>query len=698
MRGRSQTIALLVPDLENPMFQGILKGLTVAAARDGYRVLVADSAEAVGVEAEIASEARSKCDALVLVSPRMPDPELRELIQRTTPVVVVNRRVDDTAAAQLSVDYGTAVKELGVHLMGFGHRRIVYVAGPPLSYANELRAMGLGELTRDHPDLEILTVSAGSSMEAGYDAADAVLETGATAAIAFNDLVALGLLSRLREVGVEVPEQLSIVGMDDIPQSRFAVPPLTTMSVPRIEIGRQAWNRMRQALEGETADHPLFYRPVLVPRRSSGPASHASGWVGPARPVLRLGSTVVAQYEEGATVDSVLSPRPFLDNVVSRRGTPLTVTEPTDHPHHLGVSLAIPDVNGTSYWGGRTYVRGEGSIMVPNHGRQRRDDLRIDGHSLHERLSWVDHTGTTQLVEVRELAFRRTGERLGAALAQSPQGDTRRDHVRVSCDERPRGCRLRRCVLALRARDRPRVQPSGRHRARRARGVDAMDRLHLPGARHDRDPDPGGVAAPMVRALRGVPRRGAGRRVGRIAHDSRRRRAEPRADGVRPRRGTRRRGRGGAGPAGTSGRSRAVSDLLRLGIAGVHGHGRSHVEAALAGSSGVELVAVADPRGGGDVPRTTREYADAVDMLDAGGLDLVVLCTPIPTHADLTLRALAGGLHVLLEKPPVVSVAEHERVAKAAEGAGRAVQVGFQSLGSAGVDCRARSCGVGRAR
>ena len=61
----------------------------------------------------------------------------------------------------------------------------------------------------------------------------------------------------------------------------------------------------------------------------------------------------------------MLSPRPFLDDVVSRAGTPLSVTEPTDHPHHLGVSLAIADVNGTSYWGGRTYVRGEGSIMVP---------------------------------------------------------------------------------------------------------------------------------------------------------------------------------------------------------------------------------------------------------------------------------------------------------------------------------------------
>ena len=404
VRGRTHTIALLVPDLENPMFQGVLKGLTLAAMRDGYRVLVADSAETVAIEAEVALEARTKCDALVLVSPRMPDAQLRELIHRTAPVVVVNRRVDGSAAGQLAVDYESAVKELVAHLVGFGHRRIAYVSGPALSYANEQRAQGLSEVAREVAELEIVTIAAGSSMQDGYVAADEVLDTGATAAIAFNDLVALGLLSRLREVGVEVPGQLSIVGMDDIPLARFAAPPLTTMSVPRIEIGRQAWDRLRHELDGETNDSVLFYRPTLVARESSGPASHASGWLGPARPVLRLGSTVVAQYEDGASIDSVLSPRPFLNQVMSRKGTPLSVTQPTDHPHHLGVSLALPDVNGTSYWGGRTFVRDEGSIMVRNQGRQRRDELTIDGHILRERLSWVDERGITQLIEERELA------------------------------------------------------------------------------------------------------------------------------------------------------------------------------------------------------------------------------------------------------------------------------------------------------
>ncbi|QKJ18661.1 Gfo/Idh/MocA family protein [Microbacterium hominis] len=128
--------------------------------------------------------------------------------------------------------------------------------------------------------------------------------------------------------------------------------------------------------------------------------------------------------------------------------------------------------------------------------------------------------------------------------------------------------------------------------------------------------------------------------------------------------------------------------LPRLGIAGVHGHGRSHVDAALAlqRAGAVELVAVADPRGGGDVPDGTTVFADAEAMLAGIPLDVAVLSTPIPTHADLTLRALDAGAHVLLEKPPVVSGEEHRRVVQGAMDAGRGVQVGFQSLGSDGID------------
>ncbi|MDQ7879647.1 Gfo/Idh/MocA family oxidoreductase [Microbacterium sp. QXD-8] len=137
-----------------------------------------------------------------------------------------------------------------------------------------------------------------------------------------------------------------------------------------------------------------------------------------------------------------------------------------------------------------------------------------------------------------------------------------------------------------------------------------------------------------------------------------------------------------------------MTGLLRVGVAGVHGHGRSHVDAVLAGAD-FELVAVADPRGGGDVPSSTRVFADAASMIDDVDLDVVVLSTPIPTHTELTRLALARGANVLLEKPPVPSVADHHALLSASDAASRAVQVGFQSLGSEGVAATAETLASG---
>jgi len=138
-----------------------------------------------------------------------------------------------------------------------------------------------------------------------------------------------------------------------------------------------------------------------------------------------------------------------------------------------------------------------------------------------------------------------------------------------------------------------------------------------------------------------------------------------------------------------------VTGRLRVGVAGVHGHGRSHVDATLARSSRLELVAVADPRGGGDVPDATRVFGDAAEMLRDVDLDIAILSTPIPTHAGLAALALRRGAHVLLEKPPVPSVAEHHALMREVDAASRAVQVGFQSLGSAGVPAAAELAASG---
>jgi predicted dehydrogenase len=127
-----------------------------------------------------------------------------------------------------------------------------------------------------------------------------------------------------------------------------------------------------------------------------------------------------------------------------------------------------------------------------------------------------------------------------------------------------------------------------------------------------------------------------------------------------------------------------MSDRLRVGVIGAHGYGRRHVERVLARADDLELVAVADPRGG-ELPDGVHVFTDAPTMFDATDVDIAVVSTPIPSHADLAVLSLEAGAHVLLEKPPVVSLAEHERVDAAARAAGRSVQVGFQSLASAGI-------------
>ncbi|WP_430645240.1 LacI family DNA-binding transcriptional regulator [Agromyces sp. GXS1127] len=283
--GRNATVAMVVPDLGNPLFQGILKGLSLAAADDGYRVLLADTAERVEDEETTAIEARQRCDALVLCAPRMPEAKLRRLVERVAPVVVVNRPLPDLAVPIVGVDYVRGIRDLVEHLVGLGHRHLAYVAGPETSASNAERVRGVEEAVAMHPSVRIERIAGGSRPEDGEAVAPAVVDAhraGVTAVLAFNDLVALGLLTRLRELGVDVPGELSVAGFDDVPMARYATPRLTSMSVPRTELGAQVWARLRTLIAGGPVEHTMLYRPRLEARESTAapsarPAAAAGG-------------------------------------------------------------------------------------------------------------------------------------------------------------------------------------------------------------------------------------------------------------------------------------------------------------------------------------------------------------------------------------------------------------------------------------
>jgi len=270
--GRTQTVAVLVPDLENPTFQALLRGISRAASADGFHVLIADSAEQVDEEQVLIRELRQRTDGLVLCAPRSAREDLSRLLDDPHPTVVINREPFD-GTDTISGNYGEALYALVEHLHGLGHRHLAYLAGSTHSASNTARLGALHRAMVELADLTVDELPAGVDFDSGSRSADAVLETGATAVLAYNDLVAMGLLSALTERGVRVPEDLSLAGFDDIPFSRFTTPPLTTVTVPVMELGRMAWSALHARLEGHPLNANIVLQPTLAPRSSTGPAS-----------------------------------------------------------------------------------------------------------------------------------------------------------------------------------------------------------------------------------------------------------------------------------------------------------------------------------------------------------------------------------------------------------------------------------------
>lgn len=271
--GKTDTIGVVVPDLGNPTFQAMLRGVSRAAARDGYRVLIADSSEVSSEEAILAAEARRRCDGVVLCAPRMSDADLQDMASSLHPLVLINRTTPIDNTPWLSADYGQGIQELAAFLVGLGHRRLAFLSGPEQSASNRLRVEGLGKFMAGNPEVDLQTLPGGVSFAEGHESVDAILASGATGVLAFNDLVAMGLLRGLNERGVDVPGAISVTGFDDIPFARYTTPPLTTAAVPITEMGEMAWEKMKAVLQdGGPVGLGTIFQPGIAIRGSTGPA------------------------------------------------------------------------------------------------------------------------------------------------------------------------------------------------------------------------------------------------------------------------------------------------------------------------------------------------------------------------------------------------------------------------------------------
>lgn len=261
--GRTGNIGIVVPDLANPFFPSVVKGAQTEAHALGYPVLLADADEDPAAELQLALTLARQADGLILCSSRMSEQDVLA-VQRLCPVVLVNRRVPGVPV--VTIDNSGGMLQAVTHLRALGHSRIGYVAGPRSSYSNAEREQAVATHLEAAGLSSLVIGSFDPSFEGGRSAADAVLLADVSAAIVYNDVMAIGLVSRLSAYGVPVPEELSVVGFDDIPIAAMFTPPLTTISVARTRAGKVAVQHLIALLTSgtATADPPQLATELVV--------------------------------------------------------------------------------------------------------------------------------------------------------------------------------------------------------------------------------------------------------------------------------------------------------------------------------------------------------------------------------------------------------------------------------------------------
>jgi LacI family transcriptional regulator len=262
-----------VPDLENPYFATVTKAVQARARAEGYEVFVADSDEDPDVEAELIGALAARTDGLVVASPRSGDEELRAALAGVTAVLASRELAAGPADDEtpcVSVDDADGVAQALGHLYALGHRKVGVAAGPSSSWSGGRRVAGL-KAAAEQRDVELVELGTFQPYFAGgTQAADYALASGVTAVVAFNDLMALGILDRLRHRGVDVPGEMSVVGFDDVQLATLVSPALTTVHAPLARLGRRAVDLLLARLRGGTSASSQL--PVeLTIRGSTGP-------------------------------------------------------------------------------------------------------------------------------------------------------------------------------------------------------------------------------------------------------------------------------------------------------------------------------------------------------------------------------------------------------------------------------------------
>ncbi len=268
LSGKHHTVAMVVSDITNPHYFELIRGAEMRARVSEYTLLLVNAEESPRVEWEQIQRLSPAVDGFLLAASRLPDENLQQVAAQR-PVVLISR--DLPGLTSVVLDHVEGCRQIVAHLASLGHQDLVYLAGPRNSWMAATRWSALRSAA-EQVGMEARRIGPFTpKVTQGGAAADGALNDGATAIVAHNDLLAIGVMQRLSKRGVHVPKDVSVIGFDDIFAADVCTPGLTTLGGAHVDVGRAAVELLMTAGSRQPDDQPRVVLPTeLVLRQSTG--------------------------------------------------------------------------------------------------------------------------------------------------------------------------------------------------------------------------------------------------------------------------------------------------------------------------------------------------------------------------------------------------------------------------------------------
>ncbi len=264
---RTRSLALVVTDITNPFYSEIIRGAHDAAGENGYTILLSHTQEDALLEREWTERELAAVDGVLLASSRMSDSAIR-MLAKQRPLVVLNRVVPEVPS--VITDNARGARRAVEHLAELGHDTITYVAGPENSWADGMRWRALREAALELT-LRVRRVGPCNppTVQAGFGLAAQLLAKQTTAVLAYNDVLAIGVIKGLKQLGARVPQDVSVVGFDNVVLAEIVDPELTTVAAPLRAQGITGVKTLIAVLGGAVPSREPIVLPVKLVVRSS---------------------------------------------------------------------------------------------------------------------------------------------------------------------------------------------------------------------------------------------------------------------------------------------------------------------------------------------------------------------------------------------------------------------------------------------